>query len=242
MDTDRCVDEGITADMDIPVDEEKVSLPTRIGYGCPQGEGIPADTDRNNTLYNNNNTLNNTVTDTDSISNYPEEKEDYSSLENERDILINEFCSEFGYLEDSTLELITAEKKAERGSSSGIVQRHIKFLRKTIEKWRKAKEHRMSSWLSEYRRAVKATMPKDTMLSVKVNLILDRYINEHDSEAYPIKKWRKLYGVWLNGWNGDLKEPNVFVAMNYLPLDVVAKQRHNIEDIPPEYWKTSIPK
>lgn len=173
------------------------------------------------------------------ISNYPDrEKVNDTPLENERDILINEFNSEFGHLDNSSLELISAEGRATmRGNSAGRLQRHINFLRKAIEKMKNQRESRNKKCISEYQRAIKNTMPKDSMAQIKIKLILDRYINEHNCEIYPIKKWRELYGVWLNGWNKELHEPKVTVAMYCLPLHIVAKQRHNIEGIPEEYWK-----
>lgn len=165
------------------------------------------------------------------------EKVNDTPLEKERDNLIQEFNNEFGHIEDSPLELMSVEAKARRNGYK--LNNHIKLLKAVIEKMRDKREKRNKQYISEYQSALKATMPRDTLAQIKINLILDRYINEHNSEAYPIKKWRGLYGVWLNGWNKELHEPKVTVAMYCLPLHIVAKQRHNIEGIPEEYWKNN---
>ncbi len=172
------------------------------------------------------------------ITNYPdEEKVDDSSLEKVRDDLIQEFKNEFGHLEDSPTELINTSARAQRNGYK--LNNHIKLLKAVIEKMRDKRDGRNKQCISKYQAALRATMPKDYLTQMKVKLILDRYINEHNSKEYPIKKWRELYGVWLNGWNEELHEPNVTVAMYCLPLHRVAKQRHNIEGIPNEYWKNN---
>lgn len=168
------------------------------------------------------------------ISNIPERKTDDTLLE-ERDGLIQEFNNEFGYLDDSAAELIKAEAIVQKGGYT--LTKHICKLNDVIKRMRNNRECRNKMCISAYQSAIKATMPKDNIEHIKINLILDRYINEHNSNIYPIKKWRELYGVWLNGWNEELQEPNVTVAMYPLPLDIIAKQRHNTENIPNEYWK-----
>ena len=76
-------------------------------------------------------------------------------------------------------------------------------------------------------------MPNDGLKQAKINLILDRYIAEHEEVRHICGE---KYGIWINGWNEEMQEPNVILAFHSLPLEVLMKQKHNIDGIPKEYY------
>lgn len=68
INTYTCI-QPIPVSKDIPIDTDRVSLPTQIGYPCEAVEGIPADTDRNNiNIINNNNNIIGRVSEIDTFA------------------------------------------------------------------------------------------------------------------------------------------------------------------------------
>lgn len=219
-----------------PADEDRVSPPTSIGYPYRQVEDIPADKESNNKNIINSNIdiINNDISETHLDSLNSPEQSDNLCLDNEKEKLLDVFNTEFGHIEDSCLELIGIESKVKRKNYR--IEYHIKLIEELIERMRNKRRNRKARVITEYKDAVKSTLPKDTVQRAKINLILDRCIAEYSDR----KIFDDSYGVWINGWNEEMQEPNLVVALYPMPLSVLKKQRHNLDGIPSSYYKKQI--
>lgn len=223
--------EAIPTDRGIPTDRDRVSAPTGIGYPRREGEGIPADRDSNNK--DNKDIINNNKGFADissNINNHPEDKE----LIEELNTLKSDMWEAYGHLENFPFKMLDIESRTHSNRAHYDIKEHISMLKKLGEDMIKKRRQRNSFARNDYLRAVSATMPKDSLKNAKINLILDRYIAEH--KEFPFGLCREKYGIWVNGWNEERQEPNVIVALHLLPLEVLMKQKHNIDGIPKEYY------
>lgn len=185
------------------------------------------------------------INESDNHSPERENHADISSLENECDNLISKINSEFGYLDSTSLKLMSAEYQSKKfGSGQKKLREHFKLLSRIFDKAREERSCRAEKFLSEYQEVLKSTVPTDIIEQMKVNLIFDKYIKSHSNitddkkiSVCPIKLLREKYGAWINGWNEELQEPNILIATSPLPLGVIKKQRHNTAGIPSSYWK-----
>ena len=232
--------EAIPADRGIPTDRDRVSAPTGIGYPHREGEGIPADRDSNNKdnkdIINNNKLLfdstirNNIDGISSNVGNHPEDEK----LNEELNTLVSDMRNAFGHLENFPFKLLEINNKAHSNRAHYSIKGHISMLKKLGEDMLEKRRQRNSFARNEYLRAVSATMPNDGLKQAIINLILDRYIAEH--KELPFGLCREKYGIWVNGWNEERQEPNVIAALHSLPLEVIMKQKHNIDGIPKEYY------
>lgn len=233
--------EPIPSDKDMYSDRDRVSPPTDIGYPYRQGEGIPTDKDSNNK--DNKDILKDIKessyqSNQDSISIYPKDEE---SLLCEKEELANDILTEFGHLDGASYEIYNIEQKAKSNRARYSIHDHVKELRSLLESMRKKRAVERSALLNNYRLAINATLPKDGLELVKVKLILDRYAVDHFSSNDFTQRIRDNYGMWINGWNDELQEPNMIIALYPLPESVIVKQKHNIEGIPKEYYMQKRP-
>lgn len=227
--------EAVPVERDILSDKDRVSPPTEIGYPCREGEGIPADRESNNK--NNKDILKD-------IKDYRPSNEantcncpiDEELMLGEKEEITNTILEEFGNIENSTFRILDVEKQANHGLYN--VKEHIRMLKELLDAMRKKRTFERSVLLDNYRRAIDSTMPKDGLEHIKVKLILDRYIADHKDFAQRI---RDNYGMWVDGWNDELQEPNMIVALYPLPESVIAKQKHSIIGIPKEYYMRKSP-
>lgn len=219
----------------IPADRDRVSVPTGIGYPHRQGEAIPADKDSNN---KDNKDILKDIKDFQSsneanICNYPIDGEELLS---EKEDITNTILEEFGNIDDCKYRIMDIEKQANRGWYG--LNGHIRMLRELLNEMRKKRTLERDNLLYNYKRAVESTMPKDAIVYMKIKLILDRYIADHKDFAQRI---RDNYGMWVDGWNDELQEPNMIIALYPLPESVIIKQKHCIEGIPKEYYMRKSP-
>ena len=101
----------------------------------------------------------------------------------------------------------------------------------------------MRFFRNEYSLAIKRTSaPRsgkwaDIITSDKINRIIDSYTKAY-KESHNGRDMPWYYGVWINGWNEELQKPNFIISTSIMPLDVIAKQKHCLDGIPDEYYKT----
>lgn len=230
----RPTPEAIPVERDMSTDKDRVSPPTGIGYPRREGEVIPADKDSNN---KDNKDILKDIKDFQSsneaiICKYPIDEELLSEKEN----IANTILEEFANNEDCAFRIMDVEKQANHGRCN--IREHIRMLRDLLNEMRNKRTLERDNLRYNYKRAVDSTMPKDTIEYMKTKLILDRYTTDHKDFAQRI---RDNYGMWVDGWNDELQEPNMIVALYPLPESVIAKQKHSIIGIPKEYYMRKSP-
>ena len=229
------VDGGIT-EQQSPVDGS--IIPRSWGDDPPLTDvSSPVDGGSNNKTiqYNKNNTgpdcLNEKI--------IPVLENDLCDLESERDMLLDSIRESFGEWEDTGSDIMSAYSKSTMHGRKGraALAAYIDELKKVFKRLTERRSFNMNKTKREYRAAINATMPGDTVEYMKVKLILDKFEQGYKA-AHNGRGWPWTWGVWVNGWNEELQEPNFTVSMFALPPSVIANQRHNLEGIPKEYFKT----
>lgn len=197
--------------------------PSKEGSSIPVGTHQPARKVERNNIYSINNIINKAN---------PVMKEDEESKKAELSDWIHKIEESFGHLEDCWIELVTAEHQARRHGGYTI-DKHIYWIKKTFQKLSDREKERIDWARREYQREVQKTMPTPFKEGTIVKLILDRLARE--------KKLPHNFGVWIDGWDQDKREPKLRLALNVLPLEVVRMQQHNVDGIPEWYWRGKNP-
>ena len=91
-------------------------------------------------------------------------------------------------------------------------------------------DFRKSQAKAQYDKAIQQTLPTDTIEQMKVKLIIKKYLNTNKM------KIPEDYGLWIDGWNGEVQEPNIIISLFTQPYEIIKRQRHKIEGIPKEYY------
>lgn len=194
-----------------------------------------------------NNNINNNIPELDSINLYPEDKDTViaSALDISADMCENikspidiekeKIIEEFGdSVDDLPLEFVTLDCKANGKKLSEA--EHIKLYRKLYDKLQEERRFRIATSKNEYMMAIEETFPRDSIDRMKVKLIIDKYIETHKASGFDFQKCREHYGLWIDGWDEELKEPKIKFALNELPIDLAKKQKHRYEAVPKEYY------
>lgn len=92
------------------------------------------------------------------------------------------------------------------------------------------KETKCLFW-DQYQKDLDSTLPEDAAERDKVQRIIRRYLYEHKHIWSSIK-----YGIWVNGWDAETRQPKMIVALNPVARAVLLKHRHNTDGIPGEYY------
>ncbi len=220
-------------------------IPHERGYNPPQTEvSSPVDGGSNNKTIQNN--INNTDLEIPKENNLSGSADSVSVLENdqsalgtERDAFLDAIKESFGEWDGIDMEIMAAESKSKRHGRTGraALVALIDELKKLYQRLNERRSFNMHDFKREYRAAINKTMPRDDRDYMRVWLILNKFEQEY-KDAHNGRGWPWTWGVWVNGWNEELQEPNFTVSMFALPPSVIAKQRHNLEGIPKEYYKT----
>ena len=197
--------------------------PSKGGPSVPVGTHQPTLKVQRNNIYSINYIINkaNPVT----VENLESKKAELSEW-------IQRITDSFGHLEECNIELVKAEFKASQKGQYRI-DTHIHWLKKAFKKLSDEEAWRIDMLRNEYDREVQATMPTTHKEHTIVYLILKRLARE--------KKLSHNFGVWIDGWDQDKREPKLRLALNVLPLEVVRMQRHNVDGIPEWYWRGKNP-
>lgn len=243
------------ADEDIPADEVRVAEETEGAIPPPTvedtpadrvilppstGEDTPADRDRNNK--NNIYIIND---NTDNNSSIPNEKiiDTISALEAEQNSILEDIYSSFGLWENIGQRINAAKAKAKHtGERKDLLDRQIKELKKLNEKLKSDRKYNMQKARYEYIRAIKMTRPRcDNLQGIlectRVDKILESFEKKY-KDTHNGRGWPWTWGVWIDGWNEELQEPNFCISFNFKPLSAIKKQRHNLNGIPEWYFDT----
>ena len=159
------------------------------------------------------------------------------SMESERDSLLDEIKKEFGFWDETAMEVENA-----RTRSHTVLSKHVSELERVLKKLRGKREDKKRMDRYSYTTAIKKTMPqgddwKTIGLQYYIELALDAWKKEY-REKHNGRDCPPTWAVWLNGWNEELQKPNYVVAMGTLPLEVIAKQHHILDGIPKEYFES----
>lgn len=134
---------------------------------------------------------------------------------------------EFGDLEECEDALLEAEWRARAKRYSE--KTHISLLEKCYNRLKMRVETESRYQRSVYQQACEGTIPKDSIVGMKVRLILDKLVAEGRIPS--------RYGAWIQGWDEEQQTVKLTAYSEDLPLEVVRSQRHVLDDIPDWYWK-----
>lgn len=205
----------------ILADGDNLSLPTGVPIPADGYSPIPADEESNKK--DNKYIINDNIKSVVDIID-PEEKE--------LNDLAEAFEYEFGHLDKYEGEILNTKCLVPTKHRS--ISERIKYLKKRFDYMIEERERRKNTAKYEYRAALNRLLPKDSVERAKLNLIIKRYVGDHNTRA--VEKAYKDYGLFIDGWNEERQEPNVIIALYPLPIAVLEKLRHNIEGIPKEYY------
>lgn len=181
---------------------------------------VPSEEERNNTNNNTDNNISNII-DALTIEISPtEKKEEDQRKQEEKNRLIEVFKREFGHYDDYGMQLHEIELRSRKD-----VDKFIKLIKKKMDELRRRSPEKL--FRLEYDCELRKTYPKNPMELIKVNMILERYFQNNPMS--------RKYGAWVNGWNEGIGQPNIFVATEYLSLDDLKKQKHDLSGIPKWY-------